>query len=287
MNKLPDFIVIGAGKCGTTSLFSYLQNHPQIYLCPKKETYFFLSEPNRSKLKPWGAITDFNEYRSLFENAPENTIVGEISTTYYAHLASAQQIQAILPDVKIIAILRDPADRAFSDYQMHFNLGNEKADFADLIIPENRYIKSGFYYRELMPFYQTFPVDHIKILFFDDLCRDPIAFMQDLCRFVGADPEFVSQIDTSKKAREGGLPKNNRLHQLLSQKNPLRSIASSVLKLFVPLEARQKIRSNLIKNNTYKAKLSEAERKKAIKIYREDIIQLQGLIGKDLSSWLD
>ena len=133
MNKLPNFIIIGAGKCGTTSMFTYLNQHPQIYLCPRKETYFFVPEPIRSKLKPWGAITDIEGYNNLFTNASSDRVIGEISTTYYQYVESAKLIQQKLPETKIIAILRDPATRAFSDYQMHYRKGNESESFNNLL----------------------------------------------------------------------------------------------------------------------------------------------------------
>lgn len=284
MSKLPDFIIIGAGKCGTTSLYDYFSQHPEVYLCPKKETYFFVNEPVRSKLKPWGAITDIEDYASLFKDAPSDKVVGEISTTYYMYPDAAKLIGDRLPNVKIIAILRNPADRAFSDYQMHVRNGNEKLDFSRVITNKDKYIKQGFYYRELMPFYQVFSESNIKILLFDDLCQDPNNFMRDLYKFIGIDPDFNT--DTARKSREGGMPKNKAINTVLTKKNPIRNSIASVLKLFMPLETRQKIRSKLIKNNIYKAKLSPEDKKELIEIYRSDVIQLQGLIKRDLSDWL-
>ena len=176
MSKLPNFIIIGAGKCGTTSLYNYLNQHPQIYLCPQKETYFFVPEPIRSKLQPWGAITNFDNYANIFKDANEDSVIGEISTTYYRHPEAAQKIYQTLPQVKIIAILRDPANRAFSDYQMHFRQGNEKKDFATLISPENRFVKPGFYYSELIPYFEVFQREQLKILLLEDLIKKPYYF---------------------------------------------------------------------------------------------------------------
>jgi hypothetical protein len=284
MSKLPDFIVIGAGKCGTTSLFDYLNQHPQIYLCPQKETYFFVPEAIRSKFKPWGAITNIDEYKSLFADTPISKVVGEISTTYYKYEDSANIIHAAIPNVKIIAILRDPANRAFSDYQMHFRKGNETEKFTNLITPDNRFIKPGFYYSELMPYFRVFEPSKIKILFFDDLCKNPSQFLQDLFNFLQIDTQFVP--NTSIKGREGGLPKNQALNLLLTKKNLLRSFIAGVLKLFLPENVRQKMRSNLIKHNIEQAKLSTEVRKQLIAIYRNDIIKLQELTQRDLSAWL-
>ncbi len=284
MSRLPDFIIIGAAKCGTTSLHSYLQQHPQIYLCSQKETFFFINESVRFKLKPWGAVTEFEDYLAFFEGAPINSIVGEISTNYYAYSESAKLIQNLIPQVKIIAILRDPADRAFSHYSMFVSAGHEKEDFSNFIEKDNRYVTKGFYYSELLPFFEVFEKEQIKVLLFDDLCKNPIGFMQDLFRYVGVDDQFIP--DMSKKSRQGGLPKNKTMSSLLTKPNRLRTSVVSILKLFIPLQLRHNIKSSIIQKNTYKAKLSSESRKQLIEIYRSDILKLQDLIGRDLSAWL-
>ena len=284
MSKLPNFIIIGAGKCGTTSLHNYLNQHKNIYLCPQKETYFFVPEPIRSKFEPWGAIDNFDDYTNLFKAASQDSVIGEISTTYYRHPEAARKIYRTLPQVKIIAILRDPANRSFSDYQMHFRKGNETEEFTELIDSENRFIKPGFYYAELLPYFQVFPKEQIKILLFKDLVKNPKSFIEDLFKFIEVDPYFVP--DTTKKSRSGGLPKNKTLNHLLTKPNPLRKTMASLLGLFVPLSMRQKIRSNLVKQNIQPAKLSPEVRQKLIAIYRDDILKLQELIDRDLSIWL-
>lgn len=284
MKQLPDFIIIGAGKCGTTSLYDYLDRHPQVYICPQKETYYFVPEPVRSKLKRWGAIADPEAYYSLFKDAPADSVIGEISTNYHAYSQSARLIHQELPEVKIIAILRNPADRAFSNYQMFIRNGNEKKDFATIIQERNnQYIKRGFYYSQLLPFYQIFPAEKIKILLFDDLCSQPVDFIQNLFEFIGVAKNFVP--DMNKKKREGGLPKNSTVNTLLTKNNPLRTTAASILRFFLPLEKRQNLRSKLVKQNTYKAKLSQTEREQLIAIYQDDIVKLEQLIERDLSSW--
>lgn len=284
MQKVPDFIIIGAGKCGTTSLHDYLTQHPELYICPKKETYYFLEDFQRRKFKSYGAISTPDEYYALFKDAPEGSTIGEISTNYYAYPTSAKLIREALPKVKIVAILRDPASRAFSSYQMLAKADHEKQEFDSLISAENKYVKRGFYYRQLLPYFELFDRERIKILFFDDLCQKPGEFVRELFEYLGVDPQFVP--DMQKRGREGGLPKNKTVHQLLTKKNPLRNSVAAVLKLFMPPDARQKMRENMVKQNIYKAKLSPESRNKLIEIYRSDILQLQDLVKRDLSAWL-
>jgi hypothetical protein len=95
------------------------------------------------------------EYRELFAAAQSDQVVGEISTTYYADPKSARLIHGLLPDVKILAILRNPIDRAFSDYQMHVNNGSEKRTFAEVVGLDIKYINCGFYHQQLQHYYES------------------------------------------------------------------------------------------------------------------------------------
>ena len=238
----------------------------------------------RSKHKPWGAITELEEYLSLFDDAPQDSIIGEISTNYYAYPKSAQLIYEHIPEVKIIAILRDPSERAFSSYQMSVRAGHEKRNFSYLFLPDVKYIKRGFYYSELIPFFDIFDSSKIKILLYEDLCKNPIDFIQDIFEYVGVDRQLIP--DMSTRGRVGGLPKNKSWHYLLNKPNLIRSSLGSIIKLFIPLEVRQNIRSKLIDKNVEKVKLSPEIRSKLIQIYRNEIIELQSMIERDLSAWL-
>lgn len=284
MTRYPDFIYIGAGKCGSTSLFNYIGQHPDVFLCPKKETFYFINEQARSNLVPWGAITKLEDYLDLFEKAPEGCVTGEISTNYYAYPESAELIKASIPDVKLIALLRNPAERAFSEYQMHARNGHEKRPFSDILEAHEKYVKRGFYYAELKPFFDVFDHQNIRVLLYDDFVQNPQDLIRQIFAFIGVEESFVP--DMSVRGREGGLPKNQALHQLLNKKNILRSVASKILKLVLPLSKRQEIRSKMIKGNMQKQTLSSQDRQALIQIYREDILSLQSMLGRDLSFWL-
>ena len=211
-------------------------------------------------------------------------MIGEISTNYYACPESAKLIYEYIPTVKIIAILRDPTERAFSSYQMLVKAGHEKRDFSELLMSDIKYIKRGFYYCQLAPFFKVFDRSQLKILLYEDLCKNAPGFIQDIFRYIGVNDEFVP--DMSRRGRVGGLPKNETLHYFLNKPNVVRSSVASILKLFIPLQQRQKIRSTLTKKNITKVRLSPEIRSKLIEIYRSDIIQLQDLIERDLSNWL-
>ena len=282
-SKDPHFIYIGAGKCGSTSLSNYLNQHPETYICPKKETFFFLPEKIRNNHKTFGAILTLEDYRKLFQSAPPNACIGEISTNYYAYPKSAKLIQSQLPKVKLLATLRNPADRAFSAYQMFVRAGHEKKKFQDLIASNIKYIKRGFYYSQLAPFFEIFNKEKINVCLYEDLCKKPIAFMHQIFEFLEIDDSFIPNM--AHRGRVGGLPKNQMLNDLLIQKNPIRAFASNTLKPFFSSKLRQKIRSTLIKKNIQKVRLDSESRQRLMTIYREDILRLQNLIDKDLSIW--
>ncbi|GFE70505.1 sulfotransferase [Chroococcus sp. FPU101] len=283
MSKLPNFIIIGAGKCGTTSLFHYLSQHPNIYMCPKKETFFFLNESSRAKNKKWGAVENLEEYQELFKDAPKNAIIGEISTTYYSDPTSAQSIHSILPDTKIIAILRDPANRAFSDYLMHYNINKQQQSFESLIYESNYFVKLGFYYSQLVHYFKAFDSKNIKILFYEDLLNNSEEFIKDLFTFLEVEPNI--KVDMAKRYRNNGIPKNKILYTLFIKPGKAQNITKRLLEI-LPKPFGNNLYTKIKAVSVYKPTLSSDDRAKLIEIYRPEILRLQGLIDKDLSKWL-
>lgn len=287
--KLPEFIIVGAGKSGTTSLYKYLQQHPQIFLPPKKELYFFAFEGEEH---PDG-VTNFEDYQAMFLDAPEDQVVGEVSSVYLFRPKAPERIKFYLPNAKIIAILRNPTDRAFSSYLMH--VGNRHPSifdsqtgkliqFEDIVKNRGYFIQTGFYYEQLKRYYDRFNSSQIKIYLYEDLVADNQKLAQDLFRFVGVDETFT--LDTSQRHKVSGIPKNKMLHDLVMTKNPIRSIAASILKPLLSDRTRDRIRSQINQKNAERPTLSPQLRQAAIEIYRDDILHLQDSLDRDLSTWL-
>ncbi len=187
---LPNFLIIGAAKSGTTSLYVYLMQHPEIYMSPVKETHFFSFDSESKMTKGPGdpihkAITDFNEYQALFDGVTDEKAIGEASTSYLYRPEAPGRIHKILPDAKLIAILRNPADRAFSAYMHVVRDERETAkDFAEaLSYEENRkaagwepiwhFTSVGHYYEHLKRYYDLFHPDQIKVYLHEDLNDHP------------------------------------------------------------------------------------------------------------------
>ncbi|MEQ8999686.1 MAG: sulfotransferase domain-containing protein [Coleofasciculus sp. B1-GNL1-01] len=118
---LPNVLVIGAAKAGTTTVYQYLKQHPQVYMSPRKEPHFF--SKNGTKNYP---IPTLEDYQALFQGASDEIAIGEASTSYLTHSKAAERIQCHIPNAKLIAILRDPAYRTYSLYIMLLMLGKRK-----------------------------------------------------------------------------------------------------------------------------------------------------------------
>lgn len=302
---LPNFLIFGVQKAGTSSIYDYLKQHPQVYMSPIKETDFLQRNwdwADQEKQRKINAerrargrhecIDSFEKYQRLFDGVTTEIAIGEASPNYLFHgETTIPQIKRYVPDVKLIAILRNPVERAYSDYLMHVReetgghtLSEQIVHFPD--IPSFT-IRKGFYYQQLSLFFQSFDSAKIKIYLYDDLCTDPMGTMQDLYQFIGVDSTF--QVDVSERKQVAQVPKNRWFNKLLRTRNPIRETAATVLK-FLPEESRQNLRSALLSINSQDKKkvalLSDDDRQKLLEIYREDTTQLQTLIQRNLSHWL-
>jgi Sulfotransferase domain len=287
--KLPQFIIIGAGKGGTTSLYKYLQQHPQIFLPEKKELYFFAFEGEEH---PDG-VTRFEDYQKMFQDAPDDRVIGEVSSVYLFRPKAPERIHHYVPNAQLIAILRNPTDRAFSSYLMHVgdrhpsiveSQTGKLIEFSEIVQNRGYFIQIGFYYEQLKRYYDRFNPSQIKIYLYEDLVSDNEKLVRDMFQFVGVDETFVP--DTSQRHKVSGIPKNRVLHNLVMTQNPIRSIAASILKPILSDRTRDRIRSQINQKNAERPTLPPKLRQEAIDIYRDDILHLQELLDRDLSAWL-
>lgn len=302
---MPNFLLIGAAKAGTSSLYYYLKQHPQIYMPSsrtQKEPDFFSLEGEKLEypgphgtFKMRNCITEIETYRALFDPVTTEKAIGEASTSYIYSKKAPKRIQHYIPNAKLIAIIRDPVERAFSHYLYWASQGFEpdtNFDFTKAIQAEPHrirdgwsynwhYIQRGFYYVQLERYFHCFDASQIKVYLYEDLVKDGVAVARDIFCFLGEDDTFVPNI--SKTHNKTIVPKNRTLNQLLNRQNPIKSI----LKTILPANLHQNIAESLKKRNQGKPKLSPKTRKELIEVYREDILKLQGLIKRDLSNWIE
>ncbi|WMT58520.1 sulfotransferase family protein [Truepera radiovictrix] len=297
-------------KSGTSSLYIYLKQHPEIYLADIKEPHFFAFDPSpRASLeaapgyrqKAKYMVTDRSAYEALFTAATPSQARGEASAMYLYYPGTAERIRAALPEVQLIAILRNPIERAYSAFLHQLREGNETlTDFgAALQLEEERiaqdympmwhYTRAGFYFEQLSRYYAVFDPSQIHVYLYEDLQRDPLALVQELYRVIGVDPGFVP--DTTKQYNRSGVPKNrllHRVHRFLKGNHPIKTVGKRLLPL--PAAVRSRFKLNLIAQieaaNLKKPPLDPAVRAQLVERYRSDVLELQDLIGRDLSHWL-
>ena len=301
---MPNFLLIGAAKSGTTSLDYYLGQHPQIYMSPIKETNFFafegekpcfsgvkLNESTKSYHKNFR--TNINSYRQLFHPKSDAIAIGESSPSYLYIPKAASRIAYYIPDVKLILILRDPIERAYSNFLHHVRDRVEACNsFAEAVEAEQwriqndwwwgfHYIHVGLYFEQLLRYSNFFSLNQIQIFLYEDLVSDAAKIVQILYQFLGVDDSFVP--DLSTKLNTTGIPKNKLLDSIIKESNPLKTAYQFLL----PAQLRKHITASVSQYNALtRPQLTSEFRNQLLPLFREDILRLQDFIDRDLSKWL-
>lgn len=211
--KLIDFIIIGTQKAGTTTLNQYFRFHPEITMGKKKELHFFDKDDNFSN-----SLVDYDAYHNLFSEKPNYKFKGECTPSYLYMKLCAERIYNYNKEIKLIAILRNPIDRAYSHWNMQRTRKVEKLGFMDSIINESSrltaldsfqkkkfaYLGRGFYVEQIKAYQKFFPEDQLLILKYEDYINQQEKMLYQIFKFIGANPEkySYSNIRLNKRAYE-------------------------------------------------------------------------------------
>ena len=289
---MPNFLIIGAMKSGTTALYYYLEQHPEIYMSPVKEPNYFSSQEQENTAD---TVADIRAYQHLFRGASGTKAIGEASHSYLYEPRAAAEIRRYIPEAKLIAILRNPIDRAYSHFLHMVRTGTEPLDdFAQALQEEEvgmrkervfqDYIGRGLYYDQLRRYFGTFPREQVRVYLYEDLSGAPINTVQDAFRFLKVEDAFVP--DVSLRRNVSGHPKYKTLDALLRRQSRIKHAA----KIYLPARMRwhlSKAFDDLKTRNLVAPPAVEPEVRQQLKdTYREDIMKLQELIDRDLSKWL-
>jgi Sulfotransferase family len=296
--RLPNFVVIGAPKCGTTSLHYYLSQHPEVYVPKRKELHYFsyahmhrfAAGPGDAHiLKPLCATRQ--AYERHYEKVGKESAVGDISPSYLYYAEVSERIKTELGHPKIIVVLRDPIDKAFSQYMHLVRDNRETLSFYDALMAEKRherdgwaalwrYSESSLYAAKLKRYLDDFGADQVKILLFAELSRNPQAVLRDIFHFLDIDPNFHP--DTSAVLNKSGLPKSRALADFLVKPN----VVTTVAKKLVPESISSTIRSALTNLNTgAKRQIDEKSRAYLGDYFAADVADVEKLLGRKLN-WL-
>lgn len=293
---LPNFIIAGTARSGTTSLYYYLKQHPQIGFPDKKEPKFFSSQSLTFPHNGIGdhtvdnaVVSDFDSYLKLFQGLDSFKRVGDASSdSLYYHKFTAPEIRRVLGDVPIIICLRNPADRAVSAYNNMLRDQRETLDFGSALKAEEdrinnnwdwmwAYKAGGLYAEQVKTFQRTF--SKVKVVLFEELLQDPNQVLCDLFNFLGVDSEV--KVDTSFRYGNSGRPKNKIIGLLTNRESLLAyKIRSYVIKLF-PRKVLERMASHSLKKETIIGSIMDELRD----YFKEDIIALEKVIDRDLGLW--
>ncbi len=302
--RWPDFLGIGAAKSGTSSLYHYLNQHPQIFMCPVHEPNFFALEGGRDAGQfrgpgDWETVERFclrdrAQYLATFANAPREQVTGEISPLYLYSPHAPINIRATCPDIKLIALLRHPVERAISNYRQYRKAGIEPlGSFQQALEAEEtrlrqgwgpwpfwHYQRVGFYGVQIRRYLDCFPREQLFVGLYEELSTNPTGLLQKMFAFLEVEAAFVP--DVRVRHNLSAQPKSPAIHALATRPNWFKD----TVKHLFPTPLRQRLRDALHQWNTREEVFPLELREKLMALYRDDILLLQDLLQQDLSSWL-
>jgi hypothetical protein len=297
--RMPTFLILGTAKAGTTSLYQHLRHHPQAFMPRIKEPNFFAFAGEEVRFTGPGdeginerSVTRLDDYRTLFAGAEGARARGEASTLYLYHPRAAERIALLAPRARLIAVLRDPADRAYSAW-LHLRRGGREplASFAAALDAEPariaagwqhlwHYAAMGFYALQLRRYLARFRREQILVLRFERFAREPRRVLSQVAGFLGLDDAFTTPPE-ARHARSG-IPRSRTVHRLLLRAGPLRALARGLLSAPRAARLHERLEDWLL----VRPPLDPDLRARLAERFRDDVLETQDLIGEDLSGWL-
>lgn len=288
----PTFLVVGGAKCGTTSLYFYLQEHPEIFVSGK-DSFFFNPEAMRTAGQA-DRVCGEEAFRAPYSSgsARQAKASGEVASSYlYCYEEAIPGILETVGDVQIIILLRNPVERAYSDFMFRSRDGSEKRTFPDAIDDElsgakqpffQEYIGKGMYSDPVQTFLENF--SEVKVCLFDDLKTDALGFVQEICRFLGVDDSFVP--DVNQRYNASGSARSRVIQQLLFKPDGWKLKIRDALLRWLPEQKVAAMVESLRSKNMVRKAMPSAMRQRLCKLYQDDVNRLQKMLGRDLQHWL-
>jgi hypothetical protein len=313
--RLPNFFIVGAPKAGTTALYAYLDQHPEVYMSPLKEPNYFaaelrpenfvaadrprieremraLEEYLRGDLREkrfGGLVSSWEDYLLLFRNVAGETAIGEASACYLWSQSAPRNIAERIPHARIIINLRNPIDRAFSQYLQMVSGGMTRRSFreqiqANLACGNPQFgsqwplVEFGHYHEQISRYLDEFPRSQVHISFYEDLERDPRSLVAELFAFLGVDADFAA--DVSQRHHQPSIPRLSGAAYYLKKWG-----VWPYLRKLAPLPLGPRLRSLFVRSRA-SLTMAEADRRFLADYYRADVEKLATLLQRDLTAWL-
>jgi hypothetical protein len=284
-----DFFIVGAPKAGTTSLYHYLSEHPQVEMSSQKEPDYFsdkaINEQGMYYAK--NRVNTLDKYESLFVQK-EAVVYGEGSVSYLFYDNVAEDIKKYNPNAKIIIMLRNPIERAFSHYLMDYRLGLISDSFENVIAKKSKhknahlfyqqYIEVSKYATQIQRYLDFFEKDSILFIDYDDFKKNVSETVDKTYNFLNISAEFAADINT--KYNTFTMPKNKVIRFIYSF-----VFLRKILTFLFPIYFVRNIRGFLFKANE-KPELLKETRNLLRKIFNDDIRKLEEVLGNNYSKWI-
>lgn len=290
-------IIGGASKSGTTALYYYLRQHPEICLSEKKELHYF-SRPFLEKYSKGPGdlfvltevLKSIGAYQHSFSHCNSSTVTVDISPSYLFHYRCADEINTLMKKAKVIFILRNPVDKIYSQYLHLVGEGRETLSFEDALDAEPKrqsegysdmwlYRKSGKYAEAIKYFQKTLGHENVIVFYYDEFLSEPSIILKKICEFSKIDKKF--NFKPIINANRSGSPKSILAAKLLAP-----NILTYLLRRIIPQSLGRIVRKTLKDLNTgQKQQMTEATQQKLLAEYINDIHKLESLIGRK-SGWI-
>jgi Sulfotransferase domain len=299
--SLPDFFILGAPKSGTTALHRALEPHPDLFMSPVKEPKFFLCDgpPPRDggpgdahSYREW--IWQRDAYERLFEKAPPRAMKGESTPLYLADPVALRRISEAVPDARLIAVLRDPVDRAYSNWAHLWADGLEMEDdfVAACALEEQRaeagwapfwrYKAIGLYGRQLDHLFSLFPRHQVHLIRYKWLVEDPRGTLDAICRFLGVKEGVLDHIPPENV---GTYVEPSRSNEWLRQAYRVGAKAGSLFPPQVWRKASIPLLALIQRHPRHRPELEQEVRGELLSYFLDDSLHVEELTGWDLADW--
>jgi hypothetical protein len=285
----PNFFIVGAARCGTTTVYNALAKHPNVFMTDIKEPSFFCKDLDQG-------ISNWSTYIQLYKNAHGESIRGEASVSYLYSKKAAREIDEKIDTPKILIQLRDPLERSKSQYRLQKSNGREKRDFVEAVKDEMKLIRSGgeynssyayigksMYYSQVKRYIECFGRDKVKVMFLSQLKDDAQSFMQTVAKYLGIKREAIPNNIATKN--QGTKPIVNILNKAIQSDTLLKK----VIKRFSTWKQRRyivkQLRNANRSENKYHISIPKKDKKYIKNFFRRDVSKLESLIQANLNDW--
>jgi len=276
--------IVGTPKSGTTSLHYYMNEHPEILMSSVKEPDFFTDKEIVDQGLYYGTsrINTLQKYHSLFSDKNDEKIFGESSVSYLFYPEVPKRIKKYNTEAKIIIMLRNPVDRAFSHYLMDFRLGLLSDRFEDVFnkkesLKFQQYFLLGNYYSQVKRYFDEFSKENVHIIWYSDFKKDAEKEVQKVFKFIDVDSNYKVSFETVHNSFS--MPKNKIIRNIYSI-----VWLRKLLSFFFPSTFVGFIKSTLLKKGN-KPRITTESRKFFTEYYLDDICKLEELLSINLSEW--